>query len=225
MQRELERINFKPETYFAVSAVFETDKKEKYKGEHPTKYKDEFEAKAVVEKLEGNNGTVTDIKSTVETHNPPHLFSLDTLQMEANSKLGFTLAKTLELAQVLYEKGYTTYPRTTTTFLPKDMEPEIAKVMSRLHAVPEYQSYIDNADVKNVIKKNYYDDTKVESHYAIVPTGVIPKGLSDDEQKLYDLIVYSVIRMHYPALKMAKTSIKTDVNGVVFNTTGKMLMG
>lgn len=224
VQRELERINFKPETYFAVSAVFETDKKEQYKGEHPTKYKDESEAKAIVEKLEGNKGTVADIKSTVETHNPPHLFSLDTLQMEANSKLGFTLAKTLELAQVLYEKGYTTYPRTTTTFLPNDMEPEIAKVMSKLHAVPEYQGYIDKADIKNVIKKNYYDDTKVESHYAIVPTGVIPKGLSADEQKLYDLIVYSVIRMHYPALKMAKTSIKTDVNGVIFNTTGKSII-
>lgn len=224
VQREIERNNFKPETYYTVSAIFETDKFEKYKGSYQENLKNQDDAKNLITKLNGYTGTVKNIKSTVENHNPPHLFSTDTLQMEANKKFGFTLNRTLELAQMLYEKGYTTYPRTTTTFLPNEMEEKIEDILSSLSTITKYQNYIKNADKSNVIRKNYYNDAKIEGHFAIVPTGVIPEKLSDDEQHLYDLIVYSIIRMHYPPLKIGKTSIKTEVNEIIFQTHGKSII-
>ena len=223
VERELARRNFKPETYYMANALFTTDKGEEYIGEYSEKFKNESDVLVLISKLDGKQGVVTNIKSTTSIVEPPKLFSLDTLQMEANSKHGFTLAHTLELAQQLYEKGLTTYPRTTSSYLPKDMETTLEDSIVKLKADSNFTDYINKRNPALIIKKNYYDDSKVESHFAIIPTGALASGLSPDELKLYKLIVYSVIRMGYPNAEIAKTTVTTTVEETPFTTNGSSL--
>lgn len=224
VERELARIHFKPETYFVANATFTTDKGEEYIGEYSEKFTKEEDAKALIASLSGKKGTIASIKSTVTVLEPPRLFSLDTLQMEANSRHGFTLAHTLELTQKLYEAGYVTYPRTTSTFLPNDMEDTIEETIEKMKADSHFAGYIKDRDPSLIIKKNYYDDSKVESHFAIVPTGVLPpSSISSDEMKLYRMIAYSIIRMGYPSAEIAKTNVVTNVEKIPFTTSGSSL--
>ena len=86
---------------------------------------------------------------------------------------GFSLEKTLKLAQSLYEKGYTTYPRTDAVYLTNDMGKEMNRVLAMLFQIPDYQRFQTSTAV-NPNDRYYFDSSKVESHYAIVPTTSIP---------------------------------------------------
>ena len=139
--------------------------------------------------------------------------------MDANKAYGFSLDRTLELAQSLYENGYTTYPRTDAVHLTNDMVPEMTEVLEMLFSLPEYSSFAVPIHL-SASDKHYFDSSKVESHYAIVPTTKRSAGLSGDEEKLYRLIALVTICMVYPDAVMAKTELDTEVHGELFHTTG-----
>src|SRR5699024_4869499 len=119
-------------------------------------------------------GMVTDIRHKAESQYPPYLYSLGTLQMEASKRLGMSAAETLETAQKLYEKGITTYPRTKSQYLTDDMEPVIVSVLGKLQET-EYGKYIKRTEIQ--YPERYFNSKKVESHYAIIPTGNIEAAM------------------------------------------------
>ena len=222
VDRELEIQNFKPEPYFTITAVFETNRKEKFKAAHQIKaFKDEKAAKEIFDKINGKRGIVSDIKEEILTRPVPNLYNLSSLQMEANSRYGFTVAKTLQIAQELYEAGLTTYPRTDSQFLTSDMRPVITRTLDALEKNPIYTAYIKGRS--RTYESRFFDDSKVSSHFAIIPTGQMPKALSDDQLKIYDLVARSVIALLYHSAKVCKTHVLVDVEKEPFVATGTVV--
>ena len=223
VQRELEIRNFVPNDYYIVKGLFQKDGDPlSYVGVHASKKFDKkSDAEELIRKLSATDriGVVTKCKTKESKKGKPYLYSLDTLQMDANKAYGFSLDRTLELAQSLYENGYTTYPRTDAVHLTNDMVPEMTEVLEMLFSLPEYSSFAVPIHL-SASDKHYFDSSKVESHYAIVPTTKHSAGLSGDEEKLYRLIALVTICMVYPDAVMAKTELDTEVHGELFHTTG-----
>lgn len=219
VDRELAIRDFVSKTYYVPKATFKTAKGEQYIGEYASKDKEEDREK-IEKMIAGMTGkaTVVSVIRKAETIGAPNLYSLGTLQMEANSKYGYSASKTLELVQGLYEKGLVTYPRTNSSFLPEDYEPQAKAAINNLMKQDAYSKYLTGKTIR--FNKRYFDDKKIESHFAIVPTHVKPGKLSSDEEKIYDLIARSLIMATYPAAKVEKTKIVTEDNGVKFNTNG-----
>ena len=225
VKRDLEIAEFKPTDYFVVEGTFTTGSDKHYKGIHKSrKFQDRKEAEELLARCIGN-GVVMSIEKKDVFKSPPYLYSLDTIQMDANSNFGFTLDRTLDIIQNLYEKGYVTYPRTDSQFLPEDMFQSIQKIHKMLKTNGYAELFNQEAEAVNMAKhkKLFFDDSKVGSHYAIIPTEQTPLGLNQDEKKIYGLIADSVIRMLYPDARFEKTKIVTSVNGEEFITNGSVL--
>lgn len=223
VKRQKEIDNFKSEPFYTISATFTTKFGETYTANHSNKrFNNKADADSVMKKIEGKNGVVTEINKKEILKYAPNLYSLSSLQMDANARYGFTLAQTLKLAQSLYDGGYITYPRSDSEFLTEDMEPVINKVLDQLATIPAYEKHI-KGKARRFNKAKYFNDAKVSSHYAIVPTGNIPSGIKPNEGKLYDLIVRSVIAMLYGPAKLEQTAVKTDVEGEAFISKGNSI--
>ncbi len=224
VNRELAIANFEKAPYWAIEAEFFKTESESFKAKHhKEKITDKAEAEALFQKINGNLGTVKDIKKKKVKKEPPLLYSLSALQMDANSKFGYTLDQTLEYVQKLYDDGFTTYPRTNSQYLTEDMEPVVNGVLDKLSAVPIYKALIEGRERK-FDKKHYFDNKKVESHFAIIPTGNIPKGLPTEHKRVYDLICRSVIKMLYGAATLEQTKVVIDVNGEEFKASGSIIV-
>lgn len=224
VERELAIKNFKPEPYFTINALFTTATKENYKAEHKSKkITNKADADAIFAKIDGKKGIVDSVEKKTVYKEAPNLYSLSMLQMAANTKYGFTMAKTLEIAQQLYEGGYTTYPRTDSQYLTEDMEPVVNDVLNVLAS--NNKEYADLIDGKARVfeRKKYFNDKKVQSHFAIIPTKVYPTGITLDQKKLYDLIARSVIMMLYGKAELQNTKIITKVEDEEFVSNGKMV--
>lgn len=224
VDREKAIRNFKSEPYWTIEGTFTAKSGETFKAKHSKeKIADKGEAESIFEKVNGKPGTVTDIRKKAQKKEAPFLYSLSALQMDANSKYGYTLAKTLEVAQKLYDNGYTTYPRTDSQFLTEDMQDTVRTVLGRLSEVGRYRDLIEGREMKFDVP-HYFNDKKVESHFAIIPTGVIPKSLSSQfEINIYDLICRSVIRMLYGPATVENTKVTIDVAGETFGAKGSVI--
>ncbi|AFK22278.1 DNA topoisomerase I [Pyrococcus sp. ST04] len=188
VEREREIQNFVPKPYWIIKLVFEKNGKKFTATYEKDKIWDENEAKRIV--LEAKKGPVrvADIDVKRQKRNPPVPFDLGTLQREAYSAFGFSPKKTLDLAQSLYEKGFSSYPRTESQKLPKNLN--FRYIIQNIAKMPEYRPYahllLGMPELKPVEGKK--DDP---AHPAIYPTGEIPRpgDLTKDEAKLYDMIV------------------------------------
>lgn len=221
VQREKEILAFDKRKYFDITGTFTTKdgKKTKYTGAWDgDRIFDSKEAAAVLDKLKTADAVIDSVEKTVSDKLPPYLYNLSSLQMDANSIYGFSLDKTLKIAQSLYEKGYTTYPRTDSMFLTKDMVGEIKKVLTKLKGMSEYASFVTSTDIKNF--GHWFDDSKVSSHTAIIPTTSTASGLSPDEQKIYDLVCRSVICMIYDKAVIERVAVKTVADEYTFVSKG-----
>lgn len=226
VDRDQEIRNFKPEDYWTVDAVFTTQGDEKYKGQHKTKRFDKrTDAQAVLSKCQGHDGIITDITRTQKKKGLPYLYNLSALQIEANRLYKLGAQKTLNIVQKLYEAGYVTYPRTDSRFLPEDMVQDILKIQELLKN-NGYGQLFKGADPANMTyrQKHYFDNGKIGSHYAIIPTTRLPSGLQPDEQKIYDMIAHSVIRMQHKDAVLESVKVITSVNGEPFVSSGTTII-
>ena len=225
VQRENEIHDFKPTPYFVLQGKFATQKGIQYIGTHVSqKIPNAQEAHELLSKLQNGShvGVISNLHTEQIKKKKPYLYDLSTLQMDANKKYGFSLSKTLSLAQKLYENGYITYPRTDSVYLPDDMGEEMQRTIDHLMSLTVYSEYNTGRRV-DPLDRHYFDSHKVSSHYAIVPTpkAGMPTG---DEGKLYDLIARSVICMLFPDAVFNKTKFQTVVENEVFETTGMTLV-
>lgn len=156
----------------------------------------------------------------------PALFDLTSLQREANGRFGFSAKNTLGLAQALYEKHKVlTYPRTDSKHLPEDYLGTVKQTLESLGEINNYYPFsaqiLNNGWVRP--NKRIFDNTKISDHFAIIPTGQLPKSLSEPEQKLYDLVVRRFMAIFFPPAEYLVTTRFTEVSGHQFKTSGKIL--
>ncbi len=186
------------------------------------------DAQAIADAVRGKAATVTE-ESKPTTQASPLLFDLTSLQREANGKFGFSAKTTLQLAQSLYERHKAlTYPRTDSRALPEDYLPVVKETFGMLsnsgmgHLAPFAKQALAGSYIKP--SKRIFDNAKVSDHFAIIPTLQAPSGLSDAEQKLYDLVVRRFLAVFFPSAEyMVTTRISTSV-GHSFKTEGKVLV-
>ncbi len=155
----------------------------------------------------------------------PLLFDLTSLQREANTRFGFSAKTTLSIAQALYEKHKVlTYPRTDSRALPEDYLPTVHNVLAGLPDL--YAPWANEIVKEGWVKPNkrIFNNTKISDHFAIIPTGTVPKSLSEVEAKLYDFVVRRFLSVFYPAAEYLVTTRITRVGKHPFKTEGKVLV-
>jgi len=182
-------------------------------------------ADSIVAACRGKQGVVTE-ESKPTTSMAPALFDLTSLQREANGRFGFSAKNTLGLAQALYEKHKVlTYPRTDSRHLPEDYIATVKNTLESLNETNNYQQFSKQVLKNGWVKPNkrIFDNTKISDHFAIIPTGVIPKNLSEPEQKLYDLVTRRFLAVFFPPAEFLVTTRFTEVSGHQFKTEGKVM--
>ncbi len=186
------------------------------------------QAQAIADAVRGQSATVTE-ESRPTTQAPGMLFDLTSLQREANSKFGFSAKTTLSIAQSLYEKHKAlTYPRTDSRALPEDYVPVVEQTFQMLaassmtHLAPHAATALKGQYIKP--SKRIFDNAKVSDHFAIIPTLQAPTGLSETEQKLYDLVVRRFLAVFFPNAEFLVTTRISVAAGHSFKTEGKVLV-
>ena len=131
--------------------------------------------------------TVESVVRKVAGTPPPLLYDLTALQKDANRRHGFSADKTLSIAQSLYEKKITTYPRTGSRYISEDVFEEVPALLRKI-----------GMPLSNTLNRHSVDNAKVTDHHAIIPTGEPPSGLSTDEITIYQMVVNRFIEGFSP---------------------------
>lgn len=226
VNRQKEIDNFKPEPYWVLSTVYRDTLFTATKG----KFTSKEEGEAAFAEIRDKQFEVTSVSKKNGTERPPQLFDLTTLQVECNKKFAYTAEMTLSLIQTLYEKKVTTYPRVDTQYLTDDIYAKCPQTLNgvfqvKVGGIAPYADLIRPIGGKPLIKsKKVFDNSKVTDHHAIIPTGVIPAGLTDAERNVYDLVARRFIAVFYPDCKFSTTTVEGKAGDVSFKVTGKEIL-
>lgn len=226
VQRQKEIDNFKPEPYWVLATI--------YRGTQFTATKGKFTSKEEGEQafstIEGKTFEITSVTKKKGTEQSKQLYDLTSLQVDCNRKYGYSAEMTLNLIQALYEKKITTYPRVDTQYLSDDIYPKCPQIMNgifqtKFAGVAPYANLIKTLGGKPLLKsKRVFDTSKVTDHHAIIPTGIVPQGLSDAEQHIFDLIARRFISVFYPDCKFSTTTVLGQVDTIEFKASGKEIL-
>ena len=182
-------------------------------------------AEAIRAKCLGKPGIVTE-ESKPTSSLSPQLYDLTSLQREANGRFGFSAKNTLGLAQALYERHKVlTYPRTDSRALPEDYIETVKKTLGML-ADTTYSTQAGQILKSGWVRPNkrIFNNAKVSDHFAIIPTSLAPKHLSEPEQKLYDLVTKRFLAIFYPAAEFLVTTRITRVESEPFKSEGRVMV-
>ena len=246
VKRQQEIEHFTPEPYWVLTTLYRdttftavmeqdeeaendnTDEKAKENGKNGTElarrgFTDEAEGRQALEQIKEAPFTITSVTKKNGTEAPPRLFDLTSLQVECNKKFGFSADMTLQTIQSLYEKKITTYPRVDTTFLSDDIYPKCNNIMKGLAG--RYDALLNPLRGTPLKKsKKVFDSSKVTDHHAIIPTGVPPRDLTQNEELVFDLIARRFIAAFYPDCKFATTTVNGETANIPFKATGKQIL-
>src|SRR6516164_1941123 len=179
-------------------------------------------AESVQRKCRGKHGVVELEEKKPSTQVAPQLYDLTALQREANSRFGFSAKRTLQIAQALYEKHKAiTYPRTDSRALPEDYLATVRSTLSKIDN-PFARRVLDNNWVKP--NKRIFNDAKVGDHFAIIPTGAVPRLLDNNERAVFDMVTKRFVAVFFPPAQYENTTRITRVEGEPFKTEGKILV-
>ena len=200
--------------------------KEKKDSEHKAeRLWDQKKAETIRVKCQDKAGIVTE-ESKPTTEVCPLLYDLTSLQRDANGRFGFSAKSTLGLAQALYEKHKAlTYPRTDARALPEDYIDTVKDALSSLEST-RYGVFAKQILKAGWVKPNkrIFNNAKISDHFAIIPTSLEPKNLSDAEAKLYDLVTKRFLAVFYPSAEFLVTTRITRVEDEPFKTEGKVMV-
>lgn len=235
--RDNEIKNFKPQTYYVFKGNFKGENKtftatlqfsENQQGlDSEKRLVDVNAARVLQQKVSGcKKAKVTSFETKKKEKYAPLVYSLASIQAEANAKYGYSAEQILNICQALYEKyKLTTYPRSDCEYLPTVQHADAARVLKSLSSFhPELKSLIAKADPK--LKSKVWNDSKITAHHGIIPTQQIGNlsELKDDEKKVYMLIVKRYLTQFFPPAKLLATNIKLDVSGEVFACSGSVIV-
>ncbi|MEK6453624.1 DNA topoisomerase III [Caldifermentibacillus hisashii] len=228
VKRELEIEQFVSEPFWEVFGEFFINGK-KYKGkwevDGDSRIKTADMAAKIAQFCNGKPAEISDVKREKKEYQPPMLYNLSALQAEANRLYKFPPKKTLDILQALYQKGIVSYPRSDSRYVTPgeaDMFPDILHKISLIEKYAEFFP-LPISSISN--NKRYVNEKKVTDHYAIIPTEQVkdPEKLSADEQKIYDLIIKSLLAAHYEKSVYEYTTVTTLVDGrATFLSKGKV---
>lgn len=218
VKRQLEIDHFKPEDYWELRTVYRDTEFNSVLG----KIKKEEKAKYALEKITEEEFEITSFEQKEGKEKPPRLFDLTALQVETNKKLGYSADQTLKYIQSLYEKKLVTYPRVDTTYLPDDVYPKIPGILKNLKYYQELVAPLLEGKIRK--SKQVFDNKKVTDHHAIIPTRVVPSGVSPEEKRVYDTVVKRFISVFYPDCKVSNTTVLGEVLKLEFKATGKQIL-
>lgn len=225
--REAEIRSFKPEDYYGLTCnaggVTWTWQHKK-SGSLRSFQKDYIEN--IRDSLTNQKLTVTEITKSVKKTFSLGLYDLTELQRDANQRFGFSAKETLNIMQRLYENHKVlTYPRTDSRYIGTDIVPTIKERLKACNIGP-YRQFIPEL-LKNPIKtsKSFVDDKKVSDHHAIIPTEeyVQLQHMTNEERKIYDLVVRRFISVLYPAFEYEQTTMKASAADEIFTAKGKII--
>ena len=224
--RDKEIENFKATTYYKLISNFKSSNNEEFEGLYYENETEKFDKKEDLSKLipllEAGTAKIIDKQTESKKEYPPYLFNLSNLQGYITSKYkGWTSDKVLKVAQSLYEKKLTTYPRTASVVLEESLKDRAKKVLETLKAGLPYEN-----EIKFTTSKRIFDSSKVESHSAITPTYIKPSGLSADEKIVYEAIKNRFIMQFMPVAQFEETKVtlkadNPEVKGI-FISKGKV---
>jgi DNA topoisomerase-3 len=242
VRRDLEIANFVPEKFFRVGAQFSLeggeerwsaywfdpsakDKPEKgAKGaEKQTPKAERIEKKEIAEAIAaaalGSPGSIVKATSKKKNEKAPLLYDLTSLQRRANSRYGLSAARTLEIAQTLYEKAKViTYPRTDSCFLTPDQTPSLVGLVKQLSTVSEYAVHARSLLNKELpITKRIVNEKEVGDHHAIIPTGFISSRLDRDQARIFDLVSRRFLAVFSGDAVILNSEVEVAVQPMVSN--------
>ena len=231
VEREREIKNFKKEKYNVLKANYGDfkgtklildEETEKYRND-TIKFNNENEkAEFLNTWKQYKTGKIIKFEQKDKETKPDKCFSLSTLQQTLGKKYGYTPDKTLELAQSLYEKKFTTYPRTNSEYLSEELWAEKGK---HIDSCIELIKSICGDIIINKNKsatKDFVDNTEIEDHHAIIPTDQVAdfENLTEEEKNTYIEICKRFIALFMENYKYKSTEIQVEVNNAIFKTAG-----
>ena len=186
-RRYIENRDFSSVPYWKISVLTEKEGVS-LKAVGSEDYESEASAQTTLATLRSQSQlTVESVVRKVADTPPPLLYDLTALQKDANRRHGFSADKTLSIAQSLYEKKITTYPRTGSRYISEDVFEGVPALLRKI-----------GMPLSNPLNRHSVDNTKVTDHHAIIPTGETPSGLSTDEITIYQMVVNRFIEAFSP---------------------------
>ena len=173
---------------------------------------------------------VTGVTKKKETKNPPLLYNLAELQNDCAKMFKISPDETLAIAQELYEKKLTTYPRTDarvlSTAVSKEIEKNIRGIASYAPVAPQAQEILSSGSFRSIAKTRYVDDKKIADHYAIIPTGQGQReyqSLKPLSKKVYELICRRFLSIFFPPAIYERIALTIDCQGETFSVSSRAL--
>ena len=189
----------------------------------------EEDAKAFLESLAGKEARVSSVEKGISKKKAPLLFNLAELQAECAKRFKISPDETLQIAQDLYEKKLTTYPRTDARVLSSAVAKEISKNVSRLKGYEPVSQFVNaimqSGTYRSIGRSAYTDDSKITDHYAIIPTGQLTElnSVNGLHRQVYDLIVRRFLSIFYPPAEYQTVKFIAKIEKESFFAGGKIL--
>ena len=217
VNRYVEITNFKPQPYWELQTTYRNTLFNYEDG----RFLKQEDGQILANKVNESDFEIVSVVKKKGKEYAPKLFDLTGLQVYCNNKFGFSADETLKMVQKLYEMKVVTYPRVDTTFLPNDVYPKIAGILSKLTKYSGLTQPLLGQKIKK--SKRIFDDQKVTDHHAIIPTG-IQGNLQYNQQQVYDIITRRFIGAFYPDSEVSNTAVIGKAADVPFKTTGKEIL-
>ena len=184
----------------------------------------------MLQQVSPQEASVKNLERKTEKKNPPLLYNLAELQNDCSKMLKISPDATLKIAQELYEKKLTTYPRTDARVLSSAVAKVITSNLRGLANNEDYREFATNIlnskSYLNLAKTRYVNDKQITDHYAIVPTGQgqgALRSLSEQSRKVYELVVRRFLSIFYPAAEYKKISMSTAIGKETFFASERIL--
>ena len=223
--REEEIKNFKPQPYFNLSVNVKGFSLA-YQGKQGKSIYNEELAKKLSSKLEGQDAKIMSVKTVPKKQYAPALYDLTELQRDANRFFGYSPKETLSIMQRLYENHKVlTYPRTDSRYISEDIVPTLKDRLKEI-AIGPYRTSANEILNKGIkTNKSFVDNSKVSDHHAIIPTeeSVTLANLSNDERKVYDLVIKRFLSVLLPPCEYKQTTIEAVISEEKFVAKGKQI--
>ena len=225
--REAEIRSFKPQEYYGLTLLAGKNRwtwQDKKSGSIRSFQKERMEEKKGA--VQSDLLQVVSVDKSRKKTYAPGLYDLTELQRDANKKFGFSAKETLNIMQRLYENHKVlTYPRTDSRYIGSDI---VSTIKERLKAcaVGPYRSLAGPLSMKPVkVSKSFVDDKKVSDHHAIIPTEQFVQldHMTNEERKIYDLVVRRFLSVLYPPFEYEQTTMKASAGGEIFTAKGKIV--
>ncbi len=218
-KREKEIKDFVPVPFWQISLLSEKDRIEVKALHEADKFWDKNEAEKIFGKISGEKrAQVASLDKREYRELPPTPFDLTKLQTEGYRHFGFSPKRTQSIAQSLYEKALISYPRTSSQKLPDKLD--LRGILLSLSKQKKYSEHAGALAKKNsLVPANGEKDDP--AHPAIHPTGERPTSLTEEQSKLYDLIVRRFLAVFGEPCVRETVSVRLDVRGEIFNASGR----